>query len=64
MRHRWFAHNYSRLLIQLAIGLAVYGFGLAWAVWTRRAWQVREISRTMVEEAEAVELVETYQQQG
>ncbi len=31
---------------------------------TRRAWQVREISRTMLDEAEAVELVETYQQQG
>ena len=62
MRHRWFAHHYTQLLIQLVVGMAVYGVGLAWAIWTRRAWQVREISRTMVDEAEAVELVETYEQ--
>lgn len=62
MRHRWFAHHYTQLLIQLVVGMAVYGVGLAWAIWTRRAWQVREVSRTMVEQAEGVELVETYEQ--
>lgn len=62
MRHRWFAHHYGQLLIQLVVGMAVYGVGLAWAIWTHRAWQVREVSRTIEDEAASVELVETYEQ--
>jgi O-antigen/teichoic acid export membrane protein len=63
MRHRFVAHNYAQLLVQLLVGAAVYGIGLAWAVWTRKAWHVREVPRTAADEAEAVELLETYQQE-
>ena len=43
MRHRFVAHNYFQLAIQLLVGSAVYGLGLVWAIWTRKAWQVEGI---------------------
>lgn len=34
------AHNYFQLAAQLSIAASVYGIGLIWAVWTKRAWNV------------------------
>jgi len=63
IRHYYYAHNYFQVLTQLLAGAAVYGIGLSWAVWSRKVWQVVDIPRTAADEAEAVELVETYQQE-
>lgn len=42
--HRWFvAHNYWQLGFQLMIGGAVYGAGIAWLSFTRRALKVGEL---------------------
>jgi hypothetical protein len=39
--HHWFvAHNYFQLDSPCG-GLVVYGVGLLWAIWTRKAWQVK-----------------------
>jgi O-antigen/teichoic acid export membrane protein len=45
LMHRWFVpHNYWQLGVQLLIGGAVYGAGLAWASLTRRALKVGELA--------------------
>ncbi len=42
---RWFIpHHYLQLAEQVAIGLAVYGIGIGWAVLTKNAWQVHGLS--------------------
>lgn len=51
MRHWFVPHNYVQLGTQLLIGGGVYGVGLAWAFWTRRAWDVREMSVSTLTEA-------------
>jgi hypothetical protein len=64
LRHWFVAHTYFQLAIQLLIGSAVYGVGLLWAIWTRRAWQVDGISHDAESaRATAVSLIETYQQE-
>jgi O-antigen/teichoic acid export membrane protein len=63
VRHWFVAHNYFQLLIQFLPAMAVYGLGLSWAIGTRRVWHVSEQVRSPSDEAEAVELVESYQQQ-
>jgi len=41
---QWFVpHNYRELILQLAIGGAVYGAGLAWAYFTNRALRTGEL---------------------
>ena len=40
MRHWFVPHNYVQLGTQLLPAGAVYGTGLLWAFWTRRAWDV------------------------
>jgi hypothetical protein len=41
---QWFVpHNYRELGLQLAIGGAVYGAGLAWAYFTNRALSTGEL---------------------
>jgi len=40
MRHWFVPHNYFQLAIQLLVGSVVYGVGVSWAIWTRKAWQV------------------------
>jgi O-antigen/teichoic acid export membrane protein len=62
MRHWFFAHNYLQLAVQLVAGLAVYGVGLLWAVWTRKAWQVEGIHDQDEANQVAAGLIETYQQ--
>jgi O-antigen/teichoic acid export membrane protein len=62
LMHHWFvAHNYFQLAIQLLIGSAVYGTGLLWAIWTRKAWQVEGIHDEDTANQVAVRLIETYQ---
>lgn len=61
LRHWFVAHTVVQLGIHLAAGSAVYGVGLLWAIWTRKAWQVEGIHD--VEEANqvAIGLIDTYQ---
>jgi len=62
MRH-WFAVvNRLQLAIQLLAGALVYGVGLLWAIWTRKAWQVEGIHDPDTANQVAVGLIETYQQ--
>jgi len=62
MRHWFEAHNYFQLAIQLAAGSVVYGIGLMWAIWTRKAWQVEGIQDLDAANQVAVGLIDTYQQ--
>ena len=63
MRHWFVAHNYVQLAIQLAGGSAVYGVGLLWAIWTRKAWQVEGIADQDTADQVAAGLIDTYQQE-
>jgi len=63
MRHWFVAHNYVQLAIQLAGGSAVYGVGLLWAIWTRKAWQVEGIVDQDTADQVAAGLIDTYQQE-
>jgi O-antigen/teichoic acid export membrane protein len=63
MRHWFVAHNYFQLAIQLVAGSLVYGVGLLWAIWTRKAWQVEGIHDPDTANQLAVGLIETYQQE-
>jgi O-antigen/teichoic acid export membrane protein len=64
LMHHWFvAHNYFQLAIQLLVGSVVYGAGLMWATWTRKAWQVEGIHDLDVANQVAGGLIETYQQE-
>jgi len=63
MRHWFIAHNYLQLGIQLLASIAVYGAGLLWAIWSRKAWQVDGIHDQDTANQVAVDLIETYQQE-
>jgi O-antigen/teichoic acid export membrane protein len=63
MRHWFAAHNYFQLAIQLTVGSAVYGVGLLWAIWTRKAWQVSGIFDAETANQAAIGVIETYQQE-
>ena len=63
MRHWFFARNYFQLAIQLAAGSTVYGAGLLWAVWTRKAWQVEGIHDLDTANQVAVNLIESYRRE-
>ncbi|MFZ0759917.1 MAG: oligosaccharide flippase family protein, partial [Candidatus Sulfotelmatobacter sp.] len=64
LMRRWFvAHNYFQLAIQLLVGAVVYGAGLLWAIWTRKAWQVEGIPGRDAANQVAAGLIETYQQE-
>ena len=59
LMRRWFVpHHLLQLVEQVAIGLAVYGVGLAWAIWTRRAWQVQKLAYDQLDAELSVELAE------
>jgi O-antigen/teichoic acid export membrane protein len=62
VRHWFVAHNFFQLAIQLAVASAVYSLELAWAIWTRKAWEVEGIHDAGRETV--VELAETYPQGG
>jgi len=62
---RWFIpHHLIPLAEQTVIALSVYGIGLAWAVWTRRAWRVEGLSYDERDAEVGVELVETSRQEA
>jgi hypothetical protein len=61
---RWFIpHHYLQLGEQMAIGLAIYGIGVAWAIWTRKAWRVEGLSYDERDAEIGVELAETSRQE-
>jgi O-antigen/teichoic acid export membrane protein len=62
MRRWFFAHNYLELGLQILIGLLPYGLGVLWAFWTKRIWQVGELSSAELDEV-AIALIETYQEE-
>jgi hypothetical protein len=62
---RWFIpHHFLQLVEQVSIGLAVYGVGIAWAIWTRQAWRVEGRSYDERDAELGVELVETSRQEA
>jgi O-antigen/teichoic acid export membrane protein len=64
LMQRWFVpHNYFQLLIQLPIAAVVYGIGLSWAIWTRKAWQVEGIHDQGIANEVAAGLIDTYKQE-
>ncbi len=64
LMQRWFIpHHFGPLLIQLVIAGLVYGLALAWAFWTKRAWDVGHLGSNQDEEI-AMALVETYQEEA
>jgi hypothetical protein len=64
LMQRWYIpHHLTELLTQLMIAGAVYGVGLAWAFWTRRAWDVGQLAAND-EDAISMALVETYQEEA
>lgn len=63
MRHWFVPHRLSQLLIQLVLGGLTYGVGLAWAFWTRRAWDVGTLGTNQESEV-TLALVETYQEEA
>jgi O-antigen/teichoic acid export membrane protein len=63
MRYWFVAHTYLQLAIHLVVGSAVYGVGILWAIWTRKAWQVDGIHDQDTANQVAVGLIETYRQE-
>jgi O-antigen/teichoic acid export membrane protein len=61
MRHWFVAHNYFQLAIHLMVGFGVYGVGLLWAVWTRKAWKVEGIHDQDIANEVAAGLIERQQ---
>jgi len=62
---RWFiAHDYVELALQLLIAGAVYGIGVLWAVWTRRAWNVEDLSGAKGSDEFTTAMIETLQEEG
>lgn len=64
LMQRWFVpHRLREVLIQGIIAGAVYAAGLAWAFWTKRAWDVGQLGSNQEDEL-TVALVETYQEEA
>lgn len=40
--HWFFARNYLQVGLQIIVGLAPYGVGLSWALWTKRLWRIEK----------------------
>jgi O-antigen/teichoic acid export membrane protein len=62
-RHWFIAHNYFQLAIQLLVGSVIYGTGLLWAIWTRKAWKVEGLPDQDPANQPAVAVIEAYQQE-
>jgi O-antigen/teichoic acid export membrane protein len=63
LQQRWPPHGIVQLGLRVAVGLAIYGIGLLWVIWTDRAWRVGDLTDESVSNEVAVGLVETYQQE-
>lgn len=59
VRQWFFARTYLQVALQLVIGLAPYGLGLTWAIWTGRVWKIDEDVRKQPQAPVAVPLVGT-----
>jgi O-antigen/teichoic acid export membrane protein len=64
MRHRFVAHNYIHLAIQILMCSAVYGMGLLWASRTHRLWQVQGLYDKQSSQEIVTALIETRQQEN
>src|SRR5205823_5948379 len=62
MRHWYVAHTYLQLLVQFAIAAGVYGVGLLWAVWSKRAWHAGDLGGHPAEPM-AVAIAQSYEQE-
>jgi O-antigen/teichoic acid export membrane protein len=62
LRHWFVAHTYVQVGFQILISLVPYGLGVLWAIWTKRVWQMGELSSQQMDEV-AVALIETYQEE-
>ncbi len=62
MRHWFHAHTYLQVGLQVLISMLPYGLGVAWAVWSKRVFQVGELSGLAMDEV-ATALIETYQEE-
>jgi O-antigen/teichoic acid export membrane protein len=63
MRHWFVAHTLLQLLAHLTAGGIVFGSGLAWAIYTRRVFEVSPRQQTPRDEA-TLALIETYQEEA
>jgi O-antigen/teichoic acid export membrane protein len=62
MRHWFIARTRLELGLQILIGLLPYALGTFWAFWTKRLWQVGDLSSAQMDEV-AVALIETHQEE-
>jgi O-antigen/teichoic acid export membrane protein len=62
LRYWFIAHTRLQVGLQILISMVPYGLGVAWAIWTKRVWQVEELSSQQMDEV-AVALMETYQEE-
>jgi hypothetical protein len=61
---RWFVpHHLSELALQLAIAGLVYGISMAWAFWTKRAWETGQIGAVREDEV-TLAVVEAYEKEA
>jgi O-antigen/teichoic acid export membrane protein len=61
---RWFfARTYPQVLLQIIIGLVPYGIGLAWALWTKRVWQIEGVEPAQQLDPVGMALIESYEDQ-
>jgi O-antigen/teichoic acid export membrane protein len=61
---RWFfARTYPQVLLQIIIGLVPYGIGLAWALWTKRVWQIEGMEPAQQLDPVGMALIESYEDQ-
>ena len=61
----WYVpHRILPLMVQVAIGLSVYGVGVAWAFWTRKIWTIEGLSYDERDAEIGVELAETSRQEA
>jgi O-antigen/teichoic acid export membrane protein len=64
LMQRWFIpHKLGPLLVQLVIAGIVYGLGLAWAFWTKRAWDVGHLGESPEDEV-TMAVVEAYEKEA
>jgi O-antigen/teichoic acid export membrane protein len=64
LMQRWFVpHHFSELAVQLAIAGLVYGISMAWAFWTKRAWDTGQVG-TVGEDEVTLAVVEAYEKEA
>jgi len=59
MRHWFPVHRLLPLMLEIVLGMAVYGLGLWWAVHTRRVYEVGDLASPELLAAGTTELAES-----